>query len=137
MLTASPCRPPLTWTSPLGSKDRPGSLGLAHSKSPNREPHLKIKHVIAATNNDFNGKLTDSKLERHLLGFDLDGLVVLGGLPQLGVLHDPEDVHGVDHHVGRTSDPRRRGGRVVAFTVTSWQWRAVHTGVLLQINEIM
>ncbi len=54
-------------------------------------------------------KLTDSKLERDMLGFDLDGLVVLAGFPELRVCDDPEHVEGVDDVVGRAANPGGRG----------------------------
>ena len=54
-----------------------------------------------------------------MLGFDLDGFDVAGGLLDFVVFHVLEGVGRVDDHVRGAPDPRGGGGGVVTVTVTS------------------
>jgi len=94
------CLHPILW---LNYTPSPGILPVAKMPSWRKGPARRRK------------KLTDSKLERDMLRFDLDGLVVLAGFPELRVGDDPEDVEGVDDVVGRAAHPGGRGWRVVAL----------------------
>ena len=53
----------------------------------------------------YRDTLTDPQLERDMLRLHLDGLVVLGGLPELRICDDPEHVQRVDDVLGRASTP--------------------------------
>ena len=84
-----------------------------------------------------NGELTDPELEGDVLRLDLHRALsdLLDLLAQVDVLHDAEDVVGVDHVLGGAARaPRRRLHREVSLLVAPRQRRTVVGGVVLRVE---